>query len=261
VMRAGLIISFFLMALKCFSQENTIVGIVFDKESKDRVASVNVHNTTTDVSVYNNLKGEFKIAAKAGDQIIFSRTAYHSDTIKIQNGGVLAIYMSRLAIQLKEVAVHDTLLTPEKRLEAIKQNYTKAYGPAAYDDFLTSPSSGGAGLSIDAIWNSFSREGRNAARLREIIQADYEQNVIDYRFNRTFVGNITGLKDEKLTSFMFRYRPGFYTTQTMSDYEFISMIRLNLKRYLRNQRTYSLPPLKSKNLPPMPKESYVQPTS
>jgi hypothetical protein len=146
-------------------------------------------------------------------------------------------------------------------LEAIIQNYNKAYGSLAYGDFLTTPSSGGAGLSIDAIWNSFSREGRNAARLREIIQNDYEQNVIDYRFNRAFVSNITGLKDEKLASFMFRYRPGFYTTQSMSDYEFISMIRLNLKRFLRNQRTYSLPPLKSKALPSLPNEPYAQPSS
>jgi hypothetical protein len=260
-MRTALAICFLLITIKCFSQENTVAGIVFDKESKDRVASVNVHNITTGISVYNNLKGEFKINAKDGDQIIFSRPAYHSDTIKVQNNGALAIYMSRLAIQLKEVTVHDTTLTPEKRLAATMQNYAKIYGSVAYDDFLTSPALGGAGLSIDAIWNAFSREGRNAARLREIIQNDYEQNAIDFRFNRSFVGNITGLKDEKLTSFMFRYRPGFYTTQTMSDYEFISMIRLNLKRFLRNQRTYSLPPLKSKGMPTVPKETLEEPAS
>src|SRR6202034_1619216 len=164
-----------------------------------------------------------------GDQLVFTRQDYHADTVKVQNNAPLAIYMERLAIQLREVTIHDTLLTPEMRLEATKREYNKAYGSLAYGDFLTSPSSGSAGLSIDALYNSISREGRNASRLREIIERDYEQNAIDYRFNLNFVGNITGLKDERLTSFMFRYRPGFYTTQTMSDYEFISMIRNNLR--------------------------------
>lgn len=245
-MKVRIFLCLFIISAKCFSQEKVVTGIVFDKESKDRIASVNVRNTTTGLSVYNNLKGEFKINAKEGDQLIFLRQEYRSDTIKVQSNASLAIYMTRLAIQLKEVTVHDTLQDPDKRLEATKQDFTKIYGSLAYRDFLSTPSVGSAGLSIDALYNSLSRSGRNAEHLRQIIDRDYQQNVIDYRFNRTFVGNITGLKDEKLTAFMFRYRPGYYITKTASDYEFISMIHNNLRRFLRNSRIYSLPPLKSK---------------
>ena len=245
-MKIRLGVCLLLITMKCFAQEKTVAGIVFEKEGKARVASVNIHNITTGIAVYNNLKGEFSIKAKTGDQLVFTRPDYHPDTIKLKDNAPLAIYLERLAIQLREVTIHDALMTPELRLEATKREYSKAYGSLAYGDFLTNPSSGSAGLSIDALYNALSREGRNAGRLRQIIQHDYEQNVIDYRFNRNFVGNITGLKDEKLTSFMFRYRPGFYTTQTMSDYEFISMIRNNLRRFLRNQRIYSLPPLTAK---------------
>jgi hypothetical protein len=245
-MKVRIFLCFFIITIKCFSQEKVVTGIVFDKESKDRIASVNIRNITTGLSVYNSLKGEFKINAQEGDQLVFLRQEYHSDTIKVQNNSPLAIYMTRLAIQLKEVTVHDSLLTPEERLEATKQDFTKIYGSLAYRDFLTTPSSGNAGLSIDALYNSLSRSGKNAARLQQIIEGDYRQNVIDYRFNRTFVGHITGLKDEKLTTFMLRYRPGYYITKTASEYEFISMIRANLKRFLRNPRTYYLSPLKSK---------------
>ena len=232
-------------ALNCFSQDKTVSGIVFDKESKDRVATVSIKNATTGIKVYDNLKGEFKIIAKEGDQLIFTRQQYYQDTVKIQNNASLAIYMARLAIQLKEVSIHDSVLDPDKRLAATKYEYSKIYGSLGYRDFLTSPASGGigVGISIDAIWNAISRSGRNAARLQEIIQADYQQNVIDYRFNRNFVGKITGLKDEKLSSFMFRYRPGFYTAKTASEYEFVSMIKTNLRRFLRNPRIYSLPSL------------------
>lgn len=242
-MKWGWVLCLLVLTFKCFSQEKTVAGIVFDTESKERIATVNVHNITTGAAVYNNLKGEFEIAAKPGDQLVFSRLEYQPDTLKIRNNVPLAVYMARMAIQLKEVTVHDTAISPDRVLATTKREYSKIYGSLAYSDLLTSPSSGGAGLSIDALWNAFSRSGRNAAHLRDIIEQDYEQNTIDYRFNRTYVGTITGLKDEKLTSFMFRYRPGYYTTKNASEYEFVAMIRSNLRRFLRNQRTYVLPPL------------------
>jgi hypothetical protein len=139
--------------------------------------------------------------------------------------------------------VRDSALTPDQQLEKTKEEYAKIYSPSLNPDFFSNSDYGGAGISIDAIWNSISREGRNAASLRELIEHDYEQHVIDYRFSRVFVGHVTGLKDAKLTSFMTRYRPGYYTVTNMNDYEFITMIRANLRRYLRNQRVYTLPPL------------------
>jgi hypothetical protein len=233
----------FLAAFKCFSQEKPVEGIVFDKESKERIATVEIHDITTGLSAYNNLKGDFSIKVADGDRVVFSRSDYKADTIKIKSRAQLAIYMTHLVIQLREVTVRDSALTPEQKLQATINDYTKIYGPSANPEWFGTAPYGGAGLSIDALWNSISREGRNAARLRDIIERDYEQNVIDYRFNRVFVGRVTGLTDEKLSSFMIRYRPGFYTTSTMNDYEFISMIRNNLRHYLRNQRRYSLPPL------------------
>jgi hypothetical protein len=245
-MRYWLIFGLFLVALNCFSQEKPVEGIVFDKLSKERVASINIHDITKHISVYNNLKGEFSIKASDGDQLVFTRSDYRPDTVKVQGKAPLAIYMAHLVIQLREVTVRDSNLTPQQKLQATRNDYTKIYGPSGNPDWFDNGSYGGAGLSIDALWNAFSREGRNASRLRDIIERDYEQNVIDYRFSRGLVGRITGLKDARLTSFMFRYRPGYYTASTMNDYEFITMIKANLRRFLRNQRTYSLPPLQSK---------------
>jgi hypothetical protein len=238
-------IIFVVVAFKSFAQDKVVTGLIFDKDSKERIATISIHNITAGTSVYDNLKGEFKINAKEGDWLVFSKLGYHPDTINVQSTMSLAVYMSRLAIQLREVTVRDSVMNPEKRLLATQNDFTKIYGSLAYRDFLSMPSYGGAGLSIDAIWNSLSRSGRNAERLQGIIQRDYQQNVIDYRFNRTFVARVTGLKGEKLTSFMTRYRPGYYTTSTTNDYEFISMIKNNYRRFIRNPRAYSLQPLKA----------------
>ncbi|MDB5124470.1 MAG: hypothetical protein JWP94_2599 [Mucilaginibacter sp.] len=246
MMKWGFFCCLFAFSVNGYAQDRTVAGIVFDKSTKDRLASVSVRNLASGQAAYNNLKGEFKINARPGDQLVFTKQEFRPDTLKVLSDAAIAIYLMPSTIRLKQVTIHDTLLSPEKRLAATKADYSKIYGSLAYSDFLTTPSSGGAGLSIDALYNAFSKSGRNAEHLRQIIENDYQQNVIDYRFNRTTVASITGLRDEKLTQFMQRYRPGYYLTKTATDYEFIASIKANYKRFMRNPRRYTLPGLKAK---------------
>jgi hypothetical protein len=231
-----------IVCVSAFAQEKEVTGIIFDKESKARIAKVYVLNKSTGHSVFNNLKGEFKINAGIGDVLIFTKPDHHPDTITLKNTASLAVYMRPVAIPLREVTIRDTLQSPEKRLLATKSEYNKIYGSLAYRDVLNL-SPGGAGISIDALYNIFSKSGRNAAHLQEVIDKDYKQNVIDYRFNKTFVKGITNLKEPELSDFMLKYRPGYYMITTDSDYDFIAYIRTSLRRYLRNPRAYELSPL------------------
>lgn len=243
-MKIWLLLVFCTLSVRVFAQQKQVEGIVFDTESKDRIAKVNVQNATTGKSVYNSLKGEFAIDAQPGDILIFTKADHFSDTLKVQSNNALAVYMKRSAIMLKEVYIRDTVLTPEKQFAATKRDYTKIYG-SEYSQSLLSVAPGmGAGIGIDALYNAFSRSGRNAAKLRETIEQDYHQKEIDYRFNRVFVANVTRLKDQQLTDFMQRYRPGYTQVKTASDYDFITSIKANLRRFLRSSRkTYSLAPL------------------
>ena len=226
-----------------FAQEKEVSGIVFDKESKGRIAKVSIRNITNGKSVYNTFKGEFKITASLGDMLIFTKPDHYADTLKIKNFSPLAVYMRPSAIQLQQVTIRDTMLNPQKRLLQTKSEYNKVYGSISTNDFLVASPGVGAGLGIDALYNAFSRSGRNAAHLREVIDRDYKQNVIDYRFNKTYVAAVTRLIDPQLTDFMLKYRPGYYQVTTFNEYEFISSIRANLKRYLRNPRSFDLPTL------------------
>lgn len=244
-MRFCLFVLFLGCAVDGFAQEKRVDGIVFDKNTNDRIAIVNIRNTNTGHTVYDNLKGEFIINAKIGDVLIFSKQDYLPDTVKVENYNSQAIYLKRTSIQLNEVTVRDTVLNPQDRLVATKRDYNKIYGALDDKDLLSFSPGGGAGISIDALFNTFSRSGRSAERLRNEIQSDYYKNVVDYRYNRTFVGRITGLKDEPLTDFMRRYRPGYWFVMNASDYDFITYIKANYKRYLRRQKVYSIQPLQS----------------
>jgi hypothetical protein len=251
-MRFGLLIFFCALGFRVFAQQDKplpplqpgqVEGVVYDKDTKDRIARTNIINTTTGKSFYNNLKGEFRIDAHAGDKLVFLREEYLPDTVIVKENTGMAVSLQRLAIPLREVTIRDSLFTPLQRLRATRKEFSKAYGSSSYDDFLSTSPGGGAGISIDALWNSLSASGRNAKHLQGLIQSDYQQNVIDFRFNRSFVGGITKLKDQELTNFMTRYRPGYYMVTTASEYEFITYIRNNVRRYLRNKKLYVQPPL------------------
>ena len=242
-MRFGLTVLLVGSCFCAFAQDKVVDGIVFDKGTNGRIAEVNILNTSTGKSVYNNLKAEYKIAANIGDVLIFTKQNYFSDTLKIENYNSLAVYLKRSAIQLQEVKVNSVIMDPEQKLAATKRDYTKIYGVLADKDILSVSPGSGAGISIDALYNMFSREGRNAEHLRQTIQRDYYQNVIDYRFNRALVERITGLKDPQLTEFMQRYRPGYYFVMAASEYDFIASIKANYRRYLRRPKVYALPAL------------------
>ena len=231
-------------SVKVFAQEKNVDGIVFDKDTKERIAIVNILNVNTGHSVYDNLKGEFSIDAHVGDVLIFSKQYYFPDTVKMVNYDSQAIYLKRSSIQLQQVDIKSKSLTPEQQLLATKRDYNKIYGAGLNNtNFLSVSPGDGAGISIDAIYDAFSRSGRNAKHLREEIQNDYYQNVIDYRYNRTLVNRITGLTDGQLTIFMQRYRPGYWFAANASDYDFVSYIKANYKRYLRHPHGYTLQPL------------------
>lgn len=238
------VLLFLSITMRVFGQDRAVEGVVIDKATNERIAKVNILNTRTHESVYDNLKAEFKINAREGDLLIATKQDYFPDTIKVTAANSILIYLKATSTQLRQVDIKDTVLTPQKKLQATKQEFSKAYGSGAYRDPLSVSPGSGAGISIDAIWNSISRSGRNAAKLRGIIEQDYHEDVIDYRFNKTLVADITGLKEPQLSDFMRKYRPGYYTVLNASQYEFINQIKLNLRRYLRNTRAYTLPSLK-----------------
>ncbi|MFD2144174.1 hypothetical protein [Mucilaginibacter antarcticus] len=235
-----------LFCIRSFAQETSVAGIIFDAESKDRLSRVNILNTRTGYNTYNNINGVFNIDAQPGDKLIFSQAEHFPDTVLIKNFVPIAVYLKRIAIQLKQVTIYDTVSDPLSRLANKRRDYSKIYGSIAYNDLLSvNPSTAGigVGLSIDALYNAWSKAGRNAAHLRETIDNDYKQDVIDYRFNRALVGRITALKGSQLADFMRKYRPGYYFLTNASEYEFITSIKANLKRFLRNPGAHAIAPL------------------
>ena len=213
-----------------FSQEKSIGGIVVDKDSKFRLSRVNILNTRTQQKVFNNSKGEFFIDAKEGDMIISSLSGYKNDTIKIANQTALVFYLRRLSIRLPEVVFRDSALSAKAKYEETKKEFNKLYRLGNNKDLLNIGPSG-VGLGIDAIWSAFSKEGKNARRLLEIMERDYQNAIIDQVFNRELVNRTTGLKGGKLLVFMLNFRPPYEFVVKANEYELVNYIKQAFMRF------------------------------
>lgn len=210
------------MALSVFAQQN-IEGIIFDQGTKQRVGRVMLTNLTTGERIFNNSRGEFTVPLRFGDVLVSSKENYFADTLHYSGQKVLVVNLKREAIEIAPVTVV-ARKTPDQILNDRKRDYTKAYR-LADPGSLISVGDNGAGLSIDAVYNYFSKGGKNARRLTKYFQREYEDNVIDLRFSRELVRNTTGLEGESLDNFLVRYRPSYEFVMGANHYQLVSYIK------------------------------------
>lgn len=229
-----------LFGIGTYAQESA-QGIVIDQQTKQRVSRVFVYNPENDAGEYNNTKGEFTIAAKPGDILIAAAEGYFADTLTVAENRTHIFQLKRSAIRIQEVPIV-VRRSPEELLQERQKEYSTAYSKGSGGPLL-SVGPTGAGLNIDALYKLISREGKNARRLQEIIERDYRESVIDYRFTPELVSRTTGLSGEKLKDFMLQYRPNYFFVLGSNDYNLIFYIRTSFAQYQRNPAARRLPSL------------------
>jgi hypothetical protein len=224
------------------AQQKPVQGFVIDRESKLRLAKVYIYNSRNDEGLYNNNKGEFATKASVGDTLFAALEGYGIDTLIYNGNNAIYFQLRPLAIQLREVAILGKTLDPQQRYDQRLKEYKYATDRGSSKDLLNL-NSRGAGLGIDAIYNLLSRKGRNARHLQAILERDYKEEVIDYRYNAKFVGRALRIKGFELEDYMQQYRPSYDFVLMASDYAFIVFLRNNYASYKRNPKALRLKPL------------------
>jgi len=236
---SALLFLFFLVSGIAAAQKKPVQGFVVDKDSKLRLAKVYIYNSHNDEGIYNNNKGEFTTQAAVGDTLFAALQGYALDTIIYKGNANIYFQLKSLAVQLREVSIVGSSVTPRERYDRTLKEYKYATDLGSSKDLLNLGSRG-AGLGIDAIYNLLSRKGRNARHLQAILERDYKQEIIDYRFNPGAVGKALRISGFELKDYMQQYRPSYDFTIMASDYAFIVFLRNNYATYKRNPRLLRL---------------------
>jgi hypothetical protein len=225
-----------------FAQTKPVQGIVIDKESKQRLAKVYIYNLRTGDGLYNNTKGEFSTVALPGDTLVAALTGYGVDTMVFKGQSAAYFQLKSLGIRLRDVVIQQKRLTPQQQYEKNIKEYRYQTMKGSSKDLLNL-GNGGVGLGIDAIYNLLSKQGRNARHLQKILEKDYREDLIDYRFNANLVQQVLGIKGDELVDFMQQYRPTYQFVLDATDYSFNMFIRNAYKSYSLNPKALQLPPL------------------
>lgn len=243
---AALFSFFFCMAFRADAQEGKIEGIVYDRDTKQRVARVYIYNLRKHRGVYNNIKGEFFDTALPGDTLVAATEGYRVDTITVKNPDAVLFFIKRTSIYLREVQILGKRSDARSVYEQNKKDFNQIYRKGNADDLLTlgnSSGTAGAGLSIDALWSLLSKEGKHARYLQEILERDYQDMMINYRFNAGLVKRSTGIPDSQLQDFMQQYKPSYYFILQANDYALISYIKYSYEKYKEDPGAMRVPPL------------------
>ena len=237
-----LLFLFSFMMLKLSAQTGSVQGFVIDKDSKLRLAKVYIYNSKKDEGIYNTSKGEFRINAVPGDTLFAVLQGYAVDTVVLKGTQAIYFQLKSLGINLQEVSITGKKLTPQEQYQQRLKEYKYKLDRGSSKDIL-SVGSGGAGLGIDAIYNLLSREGKNARHLQKILERDYKESIIDYRFRPDYVKSILQLNDTETIDFMEQYRPTYDFVLTATDYAFVVFLRNSYASYKRNPAAFRLQPL------------------
>ena len=207
-----------------FCQEKSVYGKVIDNITKKGINTLNILNKRTGQVVATNENGDFYTRAMTGDSIIITSFGYERKGIKwdgIDKNPVLAVKLQPFMLQ--ELVVRDKKLSDiHKEIQDFlaNPNDSKAIRNELLKSMLNSNTTQpGIGVSIDALYQMFSKEGKMNRKLADIEFQGAKSIYTDLKYNKQVVAQITHLGPEDLDDFMEFCKPTQDFILHATDYE------------------------------------------
>jgi hypothetical protein len=200
-----LLLTFSVGTLK--AQEKSIFGKVIDSTTVKGVANVNILNKRSGEIVVTNEKGDFYLRALAADSIIITNIGYERKGFKWDGKNKQpVINVKQQPIMLDELVVKDKKLSDMHKeiLDFLANpNNSKAMRNQTLKNMInTNTSQPGIGISIDALYDLWSKEGKSKRKLADMQFEDVKSFYADLKYNKKVVAQITHLREEDLDDFM-----------------------------------------------------------
>jgi hypothetical protein len=190
-----------------------VKGTVVDAGNGSKLSDVFVKDITNKQITLTDKSGKFAIPSETGHILIFSVPGYTSDTVYVVNLNPMRVEMSTITLSIREVNITAQRLNfdPHKEYPDV---YTKS------KLYPLSPSS----------W--FSREARNARRLKRYFAREEEERKVDQVFTSTYVSSLVPLRGQELADFMVLYRPSYSFITSNNSESLAVYINDSYKKYM-----------------------------
>jgi len=198
------------------------------------LSSVSVISTGGTGTVTDSL-GHYTIYVKENDSISFSYLGKGTPKYAIKSIANLQNFEISLHVNVTELK--QIMVKPRNyHLDSIanREEYARAFNFKKPGLGIVTPSGPGAavGVDLDQIIEIFQfKKNRRMAAFRDRLLREEKDKFIEHRFSRTLVIKLTQLHGTDLDTFMRRYKPDLVFTETATDYEFQTYIKLCSEKY------------------------------
>ena len=222
-----------ILQLSAQEKAGTVYGRVFDNVTDSTLQEVNIRNIGTNALARSDAQGRYQIKASEGDKILFSIVGYLPDTL------VVEFQMFSIVTDIglfRDTSLLDpvTINAPNYQADSIarRNEYRHILDEPQTDIRGKNRPENGFGISISP-FTYFSKSAREERQLRKKLLKQEEDAYIDFRFSPAYVSRVTGLRDEQLRLFMYRYRPSYTFARNATPEDMLLYINDNLKKFRR----------------------------
>lgn len=207
-------------------KEYKITGRTISSEGNEVVQLASIINLSSSKRAISNRQGYFKMLFLPDDTIFISAIGYQSMTVICRNidlqklTDTITVVMKAINVTLKEVNIVSSNPKRDSIARAAAEFLKNDPLMNNYDRILNRQR-GGLMSPLTAMYQQFSKEGRDAVRFEEFLAYAERQKQADRRYNRDFVKRVTKLDDKYLDEFMLFCRLDKEFIIGSSEYELI----------------------------------------
>jgi hypothetical protein len=207
------IIIIFLFAATFAHSQDLLKGTVYENGTNTRLTNVFIRNNNNKQITITDKNGNFSIKAATGHLLIFNSPGYVPDTLYLIN-----ILHKRINLVPKTINLSQVNITATRQPFNPRVEYPEVYERSKVYAF--SPST----------W--FSKEGKNARRLKRYFKREAEERQVDAVFSPVYVGSIVPLKGQDLANFISLYRPTYAFLRSNNAESMVAYINDCYKKYM-----------------------------
>lgn len=210
--------------------QQVLRGRTLSSDSANVVQLVSITNKTTGERVISNRAGYFRITVHVQDTIHFSAIGYEGKTIWASNliseneDDTAVVLLVPTAYQLQGVRIVASNPKRDSIARAAAEYLRTNPLMNNYDRILDRPK-GGLMSPLTAMYEQFSKAGRDNAKFEEFLSYMERQKMVDRRYNRDFIKRATGLQEKYIDDFFGYCKLDKQFIITASDYDLIVATR------------------------------------
>lgn len=218
---------FVLFSNSVFSQIELKGQVQRDDSTHFTIDQVLIVNKTNNTGTLSDIKGFYRIKVDSSSVLIVKKLGYLNDTIyvkrywsEVKNGSI----QKNIYLKLSPVIL-PTFVLKYKYVSVDPVERRKEWA------YVLDRSHASAQSPITAIYQQFSKKGKELRKLEALYYEDEKRRYMDQRFSRFKAVILTGLAGEDLDAFLMSCRPSYEIMLLYNDYDLYERIRLCYEEY------------------------------